>query len=157
MAACLVDDDGNYELFDAWLGELGKNLPAAGETHESEEIGYKAALVTSVEDRQAREGCSPFWQDRCSLRSGDRSCLCTDMTEALVLLRKLDARGQVWWPKGCAKKTFNKPGALDLFIGHGGVAKNLLQMGCPFVVTYEWQRSPQEDLLWEENQHIPSS
>lgn len=52
----------------------------------------------------------------------------------------------VWWPKGSDKK-FRTKGALDLCTGVGGVARKLLGLGCPFVVSLDWKRSSRADLL----------
>ena len=42
---------------------------------------------------------------------------------------------------------FSKPGALDLFSGSYGVARELKKQGAPWVLSYEWQRSSAENLL----------
>ena len=44
-------------------------------------------------------------------------------------------------------KGFCEPGGLDLFSGNYGVARQMCQLGCPWVLTYEWNRSASEDLL----------
>ena len=43
---------------------------------------------------------------------------------------------------------FDRPGALDLFSGSFGVAKHLVRCGAPFVLTFEWNRSESENLLY---------
>ena len=47
-------------------------------------------------------------------------------------------------------KGFREPGGLDLFSGNYGVARQMCSLGCPWVVTYEWNRSAGEDLLQDE-------
>ena len=47
---------------------------------------------------------------------------------------------QIW-------RQFTGSGALDLYSGIGGVARNLLKNGGPFVVAYDWKRSSVENLL----------
>ncbi len=42
---------------------------------------------------------------------------------------------------------FKQAGGLDLFSGNYGVARQMVQNGCPWVLTYEWNRSSAEDLL----------
>ena len=42
---------------------------------------------------------------------------------------------------------FSRPGALDLFSGCFGVARQLCEAGAPWVLTFEWKRSSSEDLL----------
>ena len=44
-------------------------------------------------------------------------------------------------------QAFDFKGSLDLYSGSFGVAKQLLANGSPWVLTYEWQRSSQENLL----------
>lgn len=41
----------------------------------------------------------------------------------------------------------NLQGGLDLFSGSMGVAKQMIQAGAPWVLTFDWDRSPKEDLL----------
>ncbi|CAE7812321.1 unnamed protein product, partial [Symbiodinium sp. KB8] len=38
-------------------------------------------------------------------------------------------------------------GALDLYAGHGGVSRALLQLGAPWVISYDLLRSPDQNLL----------
>ena len=45
----------------------------------------------------------------------------------------------------------SKKGALDLYSGSFGVAKQMLRDGAPWVLCYEWQRSSHEDLLDDAN------
>ena len=52
--------------------------------------------------------------------------------EALSMLRSIP-EVQTWWPKGSkTKRQFTGSGALDLYSGIGGVARNLLKNGGPF-------------------------
>ena len=44
---------------------------------------------------------------------------------------------------------FSSPGALDLFSGRAGVAKQMVRLGCPWVLTFDWKRDVSEDLLDE--------
>ena len=44
---------------------------------------------------------------------------------------------------------FDIPGALDLFSGGCGVAKQMIKRGCPWVLTFEWNRGAGENLLDE--------
>ena len=46
-------------------------------------------------------------------------------------------------------KGFVEAGGLDLFSGNYGVARQMCQLGCPWVLTFEWNRSSSEDLLQE--------
>lgn len=42
---------------------------------------------------------------------------------------------------------FSQPGGLDLFSGNFAVAKQMLQQGAPWVLTFDWNRSAKENLL----------
>eukprot|EP00438_Fugacium_kawagutii_P011960 Skav219331 [mRNA] locus=scaffold1957:475156:479430:- [translate_table: standard] len=42
---------------------------------------------------------------------------------------------------------FSCPGGLDLFSGSFGVAREMIKLGAPWVLTFEWNRSKDEDLL----------
>ena len=44
---------------------------------------------------------------------------------------------------------FLEAGAVDLYSGRMGVALAMLKAGCPWVVTFNWERDPEEDLLSE--------
>lgn len=46
------------------------------------------------------------------------------------------------------------PGALDLYSGSFGVARELLRCGAPWVLTYEWKRSSAENLLNKDIQSL---
>jgi len=45
------------------------------------------------------------------------------------------------------KLCLEKRGALDLFSGKAGVARAMAKSGCPWILTVDWARSPQENLL----------
>lgn len=65
--------------------------------------------------------------------------------EAFELLRSIPEEQFFFgMPKDQA---FQRRGALDLYSGSFGVAKQLIANGAPWVLTYEWKRSSQEDLL----------
>ena len=155
--------DENVEAFDAWLQDLSSKLTTAAETHDFSDLGYKSPLCLDSrrterkkEKLEARSVPSKICSDPqpaavtklCS-DGGNKPCVFEE--RAVKILEELDGRGQVWWPKDSTRE-FVAPGALDLFTGQGGVAKRLLRNGCPFVVTYEWNRSAGENLLWKENQ-----
>ena len=54
---------------------------------------------------------------------------------------------QFFFRKGV--KDFLEPGALDLFSGSFGVARQMVKLGCPWVLTFEWNRGADENLLDE--------
>ena len=59
-------------------------------------------------------------------------------------------RHQFFFAKGVDK--VDRPGALDLYSGNFGVAKQMVANGCPWVLTFEIKRSLSEDLLDKELQ-----
>lgn len=152
---------GVFKKFDAWLEALSKTLPAARDPFDFEELGYRKALKleTGRHERRERhfgkkaqqpvEAEPSFLGSFCPQQPG-AGALCD---EAVGLLKQLDERKQIWWPKG-SLRVFEQPGAMDLYTGRGGVAKQLLKCGAPFVVTFDWSRSAQENLLWPENKQM---
>ena len=72
---------------------------------------------------------------------------CTLSDTALNFLRSLP-RSQFFFAEGV--EDFSEAGSLDLFSGTYGVARQMVAMGCPWVLTYEWNHSSAEDLLLPE-------
>ena len=64
--------------------------------------------------------------------------------KALEILRSFSKR-QVIFAEGV--DDFLVPGALDLYSGRMGVAKCMARCGCPWIVTFDWERDSSEDLL----------
>ena len=151
-------EHGNDDAFDVWIQELGKAFDGARDEHDFSSLGYKEPLKLQT---GKQERASEFFRKACnghqsSPPSADKTDACTEKPanscgelrrEVLELLEKLDGNGQILWAKNAVRGDFSRPGALDLFTGRGGVARQLLRMGCPFVITYEWLHSPSEDLL----------
>jgi len=71
--------------------------------------------------------------------------------EGVQLLESLPRR-QFFFSSGV--EAFHAPGALDLFSGTYGVAKQLLNFGAPWVLTFEWNRSSDENLLDENVRNV---
>ena len=144
-------DAGVFSGFDRWFGQ--QELRAGLSVQEDfTDLGYKPPLCLRPKRRPARghEAASPPVCHPEPIRAEDDEASETSLTlEALEVLRSF-APEQIVWPKG-SKKMFISPGAIDLFTGEGGVAKELVRRGCPFVVTFEWCRSVREDLLDEAN------
>ncbi|CAK9000403.1 Uncharacterized protein SCF082_LOCUS6477 [Durusdinium trenchii] len=152
--------EGDHAPFDAWLHRLGKQHANVRETHDFAELGWKAGLklMTGKQKRSAehfhkvelQEAGAGFTRPRAHVPKSPPEVQGEGVpVEAVAILQQLDKKRQIWWRKGC-EGDFTKPGALDLFTGEGGVARQL-KLGCPFVVTYEWLHSVSEDLLDEEN------
>ena len=152
---------GVFDGFDAWLETLSASLPAARDPFDFSALGYREPLRLQsgrqektlrhfgkkVQQPPVAEPCFSGVTRPAELAGGG---LCA---EAVCMLQELDRRGQVWWPKD-SERVFSQPGALDLYSGRGGVAKQLLKNGAPFVVTFDWNRSAQENLLWPENRRV---
>ena len=71
-------------------------------------------------------------------------------SEAVKLLESLP-RSQFFLPADF--DGFRVPGGLDLFSGRCGVAKQMLSMGAPWVLCYDIERGPGQDLLQPEVRH----
>eukprot|EP00435_Cladocopium_sp_Y103_P006259 s533_g2.t1 len=70
------------------------------------------------------------------------SSFCSE--ECLRILISLP-RKQFFFKKGA--QSFQEAGALDLFSGNCGVARQMVRLGCPWVLSFEWKRGADEDLL----------
>ena len=64
--------------------------------------------------------------------------------EAVEILKSF-APSQIIWGHG--PKEFLEAGAIDLYSGHGGVARSLIRNGCPWVITVDWEHGVDQDLL----------
>ena len=64
--------------------------------------------------------------------------------EAVAILESFHPR-QFLWKDG--ESGFLRAGAIDLYTGRGGVSRALIRRGCPWVLTVDWERSSEEDLL----------
>lgn len=144
--------DGDFEKFDLWFAEVEA---AAGLTAKEDfsELGAKSRLVL----RPKREKAAPVNEDIYTIPEAVTEVVeeavpeeaCVLSSRALEVLRSFSSE-QVIWPARSPRR-FMKPGAVDLFSGEAGVARELVKRGCPFVVTFEWCRSVKEDLLDEGN------
>jgi len=153
--------DGGFVGFDLWLESLRASLPAARDPFDFTELGYREPMrlrsgrqekTASHFGRRVQQpvAVEPSFSGDFRLPEPAADGLCA---EAVSMLQELDRRGQVWWPKD-SERVFREPGALDLYSGRGGVAKQLLKNGAPFVITFDWNRSAKENLLWQENREI---
>lgn len=162
--------DGVYTAFDKWLVEHEKKaeLVSPERSFDFSELGFKPRpkLTTGAKAHRQQffdgDSHSNFCKagDAGNVRTGSpspdvssnskgSSFQCSLPQEAVDILQSF-SEAQVWWPRGSERK-FLAPGALDLFTGTGGVARALLKSGAPFVVTFEWKRSVDEDLLQGHN------
>ena len=152
---------GDFSGYDSWLKESERLAEVDTTFPDFSDLGFRAPIPLAT-GRQER---SDKWlastgrrRERCrSKQLGDGggspkgvACSSVELAPAAIDILSSFSAEQVWWPAG-SKRVFEKPGALDLFTGRGGVARILLEFDCPFVVTFEWQRSATEDLLLDEN------
>ena len=152
---------GSTESFDEWMELVGvpspdPELPYADICGSQDlRLESNAALRRKAFDRAkkpepAKEVMvqTPTLEPR--LRDGLKSSkLCT---EALELLSGFPRR-QFYFREGVFD--FFEAGCLDLFSGKFGVARQLVLCGAPWVLTFEWERSADEDLFCNQN-YAPS-
>ena len=146
--------NGDFENFDRWMEAASANL-----------LGPASVPLVSqcLLQREAREECKSEKERRSNPCSRKRppavpskspdvqaeedflkhSSLAAEAIEILLSF----SNEQICWGDGIT--LFLHPGALDLFSGRAGVARALCKMGCPWVITFEWCRSSEEDLLDE--------
>ena len=80
------------------------------------------------------------------------SALSGGLTQEGVQLLESLPRRQFFFSSGV--ETFRAPGTLDLFSGTYGVAKQFVNFGAPWVLTFESNRSTEENLLDEEVRNV---
>ena len=142
--------EGDVSLFDVWMRQQAPSfLPDEPPFHElcsASKVVLKPASKCGRRRLKRRRACNskttcdsntedPFFDDSVA------SLLTAEVKD---LLRSFPKRQFLF---GRSFKGFTTPGALDLFSGSFGVAKQMIQNGAPFVLTFEWNRSPDEDLL----------
>ena len=142
--------EGDLTLFDVWMQQqAGSFLPEQPPFQElcscSQVVLKPASKCGGRRKRKARKHAKvvespknepdPFYDDHVP------SLLCE---EAKDLLRSFPKRQYLF---GKNFNGFSCPGAVDLFSGSFGVAKQMIKWGAPFVLTFEWNRSTDEDLL----------
>ena len=132
---------GNYVEFDKWMAEQSNLVRGAQEPHcldqPLEGVDFRGGREVKAE-RMNPPPCHA--ESSC----GDPLPPVELCDEAVTILESFDVR-QVLWKKG--EKGFRRAGAIDLYTGRGGVARALVKHGCPWVVTVDWERSSEEDLL----------
>ena len=146
----------SFAAMDLWIAKVESKL--APEPFDSALLGKKSA-VSLASGRAVRT--KAFRQTRakklvssprnvpkvqtCAEESAESATTISGLPHrALELLRALPKR-QVFFQEGI--HDFLEPGALDLFSGGFGVARAMIKLGAPWVLTFEWNRSAGEDLL----------
>ena len=141
---------GQADDFDRWLLAHGAATDYAG-------LDFGELCDDSRVDlrpqRRVRSDPAERAADAAGVQLGCAS-LCSDETvaaevltfsrEAYDTLLSFPARQFVFSGE---KPDLTKPGCLDLFSGRCGVAKQLVKFKAPWVLTFDWKRSAEEDLL----------
>ena len=145
--------EGDFSAYDAWLAEVEKGVVESAfdltvlqpslvlslhkDADRKRDFSLKAKAVKenkiSVPDNTATGS-----------DHGNDFSFCSP--ECIAILQNLP-RKQFFFRKGVTQ--FTEPGALDLFSSSFGVARQMVKLGCPWVLTFEWRRGAEEDLLNE--------
>ena len=148
---------GDHGAYDEWLQKSEAAAGVESSFPDFSDLGYREPIRMETGRQEhhrswlARQGTNKNQESNGGVAADDNKVSVVGAldAEAVAILQSFSS-AQVWWPRGSSKQ-FQSPGALDLFTGRGGVARCLLKLGCPFVVTFEWQRSADEDLLMASN------
>ena len=137
---------GDFRAFDEWLLQVGAPSP-------HDELPFSEISGARVMPEQEMK---PAARLKPSERKVERKRQATTAVEPSVFFRGslgdetlslLSAFASCQFFVGDSFEGFNSPGALDLFSGTCGVAKQMLRKGCPWVLTFEWKRGSGENLL----------
>ena len=135
-----------FDSFDAWLEDHGAHSFLAGidfsELYSCDAVDLRPNSVI-----RRKRGNRLRARVRRVNAEEDADGVCLDhqeMTEVEMLLRTFK-KSQFFYTGNCPD--FSLPGGLDLFSGRCGVAKAMIELGCPWVLTFDYARSANEDLL----------
>ena len=148
--------EGDFEMFDEWLAavEAGvvepdfdlnllepRGQPEMSTGRQNRDESFRRSAELSVPVSRLRNPVSCCVPGQISFEAGADRGLCD---EALQILRTFHV--SQFFAK---TKPFivREPGALDLYSGKFGVARQLVACGAPWVLTFEIERSSSEDLL----------
>ena len=144
---------GDFGPFDEWLKQVEKGVVEQpfrfDDLYNGDGMDLKPKSAMSSKRKRQEKAQQPSKPDDSqqppsSLVEHDGAAEETDDSEFVKLLKSFP-RSQFF----CKGKTpdFLVPGALDLFSGSFGVARQLVAAGAPWVLTFEWKRSSNENLL----------
>ena len=140
---------GSFDSFDAWLSQVDETLKASGH-----DVVFAQSPSFEGEELELLTGRQEYMKYK-SLAKGaglvSAPCPGELCAEAVELLEKMDVR-QFYFARGV--RSFTQAGALDLYSGKAGVARALVRLGCPWVLSFEIDRSAREDLTLKENQSM---
>lgn len=147
---------GDVEPFDEWLKQVEKGVVEQpfrfDDLYNGDGMDLKPKSAMSSKRKRQERARQPSKPDDSQqpaplpIEHGEAAEE-TEEDEWLKLLKSFP-RSQFF----CRGKTpdFSVPGALDLFSGSFGVARQLIAAGAPWVLTFEWKRSSNENLLLPE-------
>lgn len=150
-------DEGRFELFDEWMQQQDSLIDDSKIDPFSNDIPFDE-LAQTCDGQQAVPGEMPVRELGSNSDSavpespnndhafGSRSSLCA---EALSILEGFSDR-QIFRAPGVTG--FPSAGALDLYSGRAGIARQLVKVGCPWVLCFDWARSADDNLLNSELQ-----
>ena len=133
-------EEGNYEVYEAWLREvpLHEDKPRASFGHLD--------LQPDVRSRREMRWCAQKEEQRVCKNQRKKEVfftVSTELSQAMCDILNSFRPEQFIIGKGFDG---SRPGALDLYSGHCGVAKQLASGGCPWILTFEIKRHVDEDL-----------
>ena len=138
---------GDFDEFDEWLKQSAKGVVIPPfdcndlMNDQSVELRPSSRMRKLEKKRQVRKGASiPRPPPR------EKGNVCCEHLRRVPLDQFMTADG--------SPPDLSVPGALDLYSGSFGVARQLLKAGAPWVLCYEWKRSSKEDLLDKNNQAL---
>lgn len=141
-----VDAD-DFDEFDTWMEDAGAPDPGAGLPY-ADIAGTEQLKLQSKASAKRVKKTRPTGPAKPKVDDKDVSPPLTRSSKpepgVLQLLRSLP-RSQFFFAEGV--DDFYEAGALDLFSGRYGVAKQMIKAGAPWALTYEWNRSAEENLL----------
>ena len=137
----LALEAGDYETYDDWLASLPSHdsKPGADFRHLKLEFDDRPKSRLSWKERKVEERLVAPRKELVPLFNPS-----DELSEEMCLLLNSFRPEQFVFGKNFDGK---QRGALDLYSGHGGVAKQLAAGGCPWVLTFEIKRHPDEDLM----------
>ena len=148
----LIDEE-KFEAFDNWMQQQSslisnnKRSPFDSvfpldelKAHDkSPTTGDRTVDEAPVKPEEGLRGTGDTTESFSEHRSVSTLC-----SEALAILESFSDK-QIFRAKGVVG--FPAAGALDLYSGRAGIAKELVKVGCPWVLCFDWNRSADDNLL----------
>jgi hypothetical protein len=138
--------NSRFDRFDCWLKNLeGMVAPSTAPDLASfgDPVDIRTGRALRAMTRQRKRGACEIGGAMTPVSEGGSLA-----AEAVAILRSFPSQ-QFLFASGVCE--FLEPGALDLYSGKGGVARALADGGCPWVLTFEINRSESENVLLVSN------